>query len=56
MPRFDAGDGGVAAAFASVTGPDRLARVGDWIIECATVAELLGRVRSGQGVGGVRLG
>ncbi len=34
----------LAAAIAGVTDPDRLARVGDWIIECATAAELLARV------------
>ena len=36
----------LAAAIAGVTDPNRLARVGDWIIECATAAELLARVRS----------
>ncbi len=34
----------LAAAIAGVTDPNRLARVGDWIIECATAAELLARV------------
>ena len=34
----------LAAALAGVTDPDRLALVGDWIIECATAAELLARV------------
>ena len=34
----------LAAALAGVTDPDRLAPVGDWIIECATAADLLARV------------
>ncbi len=34
----------LAAALAGVTDPDRLAQVGDWIIECATAAELIARV------------
>ena len=34
----------LAAALAGVTEPDRLALVGDWIIECATAAELIARV------------
>ena len=51
--KFDAGAAkGLAAALAGVTDPDRLARVGDWIIECATVSELLGRVRGDNGPGG----
>ena len=50
--KFDAGTAeGLAAALAGVTDPDRLARVGDWIIECATASELLARVR-GDGSGG----
>ena len=36
---------GLAAALAGVTDPERLARVGDWIIECATASDLLARVR-----------
>ena len=36
---------GLAAALAGVTDPDRLAQVGDWIIECETAADLLARVR-----------
>ncbi len=43
---------GLAAALAGVTDPDRLARVGDWIIECATASELLARVRGDNGSGG----
>ena len=44
--KFDAGAAeGLAAALAGVTDSDRLARVGDWIIECATAAGLLARVR-----------
>ena len=44
--KFDAGAAeGLAAALAGVTDADRLARVGDWIIECATAADLLARVR-----------
>ena len=51
--KFDAGAAeGLAAALAGVTDPDRLARVGDWIIECATASELLARVRGGNGSGG----
>ena len=44
--KFDAAVAeGLAAALTSVTDPDRLAQVGDWIIECATAADLLARVR-----------
>ena len=51
--KFDAGAAeGLAAALADVTDPDRLARVGDWIIECATASELLARVRGDSGSGG----
>ena len=35
----------VAAALRGVTDPDRLGRVGDWIVECATASDLLARVR-----------
>ena len=34
----------LSAALAEVTDPERLAEVGDWIIECGTAAELLTRV------------
>ena len=51
--KFDAGAAeGLAAALAGVTDPDRLARVGDWIIECATASELLARVRGDNRSGG----
>ena len=51
--KFDAGAAEeLAAALAGVTDPDRLARVGDWIIECATASELLARVRGDDGSGG----
>ena len=51
--KFDAGAAeGLAAALAGVTDTDRLARVGDWIIECATASELLARVRGDNGSGG----
>ena len=51
--KFDAGAvEGLAVALAGVTDPDRLARVGDWIIECATASELLARVRGDNGSGG----
>ena len=51
--KFDAGAAeGLAAALASVTDPARLARVGDWIIECATASDLLARVRGDNGSGG----
>ena len=44
--KFDAGAAeGLAAALAGVTDPDRLGRVGDWIIECETASDLLARVR-----------
>ena len=51
--KFDAGAAEkLAAALAGVADPDRLARVGDWIIECATASELLARVRGDNGSGG----
>ena len=51
--KFDTGTAeGLAAALAGVTDPDRLARVGDWIIECATASDLLARVRGDNGSGG----
>ena len=51
--KFDAAAAeGLAAALAGVTDQDRLARVGDWIIECATGSELLARVRGDDGSGG----
>ena len=51
--KFDAGAAeGLAAALAGVTDPDRLARVGDWIIECASASDLLARVRGDNGPGG----
>ena len=44
--KFDAASGeGLSAALAGVTDPDRLAQVGDWIIECETGADLLARAR-----------
>ena len=42
----------LAAALGAVTDPERLARVGEWIIDCATAPELLGRVRGEYGSGG----
>ena len=43
--KFDAAAGErLSAALAEVADPDRLAEVGDWIIECGTAAELLDRV------------
>ena len=43
--KFDAGTAQrLAAALAEVADPERLAEVGDWIIECGTEAELLARV------------
>ena len=46
LRKFDAGAAErLAAALAGVTDPERLGRVGDWIIECATASELLARVR-----------
>ncbi len=51
--KFDAAAGELlAAALAGVTDPDRLGRVGDRIIECATASELLARVRSDGPSGG----
>ena len=43
---------GLAAALAGVTDPERLGRVGEWIIECATASDLLARVRRDNGSGG----
>ncbi len=40
---------GLAAALDDVTNPERLGRVGDWIIECATASDLLARVRRDRG-------
>ncbi len=34
----------LAAAIEKVADPDRLAQVGDWIIECGTAADLFGRL------------
>ena len=43
--KFDAGAAQrLAAALAEVSDPERLAEVGDWIIECGTESELLARV------------
>ena len=43
--KFDAGTAQrLAAALAEVADPERLAEVGDWIIECGTESELLARV------------
>ena len=51
--KFDAGAAdGLAAALTGVTDPDRLARVGDWIIECASASDLLARVHGDNGPGG----
>ena len=51
--KFDAAAGELlAAALAGVTDPDRLGRVGDWIIECATAPELLAHVRGDDPSGG----
>ena len=51
--KFDAGAAeGLAAALVGVTDPDRLGRVGDWIIECETASDLLARVRADNGSGG----
>ena len=51
--KFDAAAAeGLTTALAGVTDPDRLARVGDWIIECATASELLARVRDDNGSNG----
>ena len=42
----------LAAALAGGADPERLGRVGDWIIECATASDLLARVRRDNGSGG----
>ena len=34
----------LAAALAGITDRERLAQVGDWIIECATAADLIARI------------
>ena len=47
--KFDAAAGErLAAALAGVADPDRLAQVGDWIIECETAAELFARLNDGS--------
>ena len=43
---------GLAAALAGVSDPERLGRVGEWIIECATASDLLARVRRDRGSDG----
>ena len=44
--KFDAGAAeGLGAALAGVSDPERLGRVGEWIIECGTASELLACVR-----------
>ena len=48
----DAAGEGLAAALTGVADPDRLAQVGDWIIECETGADLLARVRGDGRAGG----
>ncbi len=48
----DAAVEGLAAALAGVTDPERLGRVGEWIIECATAEDLLARVRRDHGSDG----
>ena len=51
--KFDAAAGeGLAAALTGVADPDRLAQVGDWIIECETGADLLARVHGDGRPGG----
>ena len=51
--KFDAAAGeGLAAALTGVADPDRLAQIGDWIIECETGADLLARVRGDGRAGG----
>ncbi len=51
--KFDAAAGeGLAAALTGVADPERLAQVGDWIIECETGADLLARVRGDGRAGG----
>ena len=47
--KFDAAAGErLAAALDGVADPDRLADVGDWIIECETAAELFARLTEGS--------
>ena len=51
--KFDAAAAqGLAAALAGITDPERLGRVGDWIIECATASEPPARVRGDGGSAG----
>ena len=53
LGKFDAAAAEMlAAALTGVTDPERLGRVGDWIIECATASELLARVRGDGPSGG----
>ena len=45
--KFEAATGErLSAALAAVTDPDRLAEVGDWIIECGTATELFARLHA----------
>ena len=47
--KFDAGTGErLTGLLDGLTDPERLAEVGDWIIECETGTELLGRVKQGR--------
>ena len=39
---------GIALTSRALRIPDRLAQVGDWIIECATAAELWARFQDGS--------
>ena len=51
--KFDAGAAeDLAAALSGVNDPERLAQVGDWIIECTTASELLARLRGDNRSGG----
>ena len=43
--KFDAGvSGRLATALSNVADPERLAQIGEWIIECETAADLMARV------------
>ena len=52
--KFDDDARRLAAVLAEVADPERLAQVGDWIIECGTEAELFARVAEVHGAGAQR--
>ena len=50
--KFDADTAGrLADALAEIDDPERLAQVGEWIIECGTAADLMARVLGTESAG-----